>query len=85
MSEQRQAFVNALWRLYNRPNQPTPWAYGGNLPWDDPAFSERMLREHLDQTHGAASRVDISHLNHVGSFFHDLYAVLCISGRPEIG
>jgi SAM-dependent methyltransferase len=29
---------------------------GGNLPWDDPAFSQRMLREHLDESHGAASR-----------------------------
>lgn len=26
------------------------------IPWDDPAFSARMLREHLDQRHGAASR-----------------------------
>ncbi|MBK8987723.1 MAG: methyltransferase domain-containing protein [Chloroflexi bacterium] len=46
----------ALWRIYNRPDQPTPWAYGGNLPWNDPDFSARMLREHLDQSHGAASR-----------------------------
>jgi SAM-dependent methyltransferase len=29
---------------------------GGNLPWNDPAFSARMLREHLDESHGAASR-----------------------------
>jgi 2-polyprenyl-3-methyl-5-hydroxy-6-metoxy-1,4-benzoquinol methylase len=27
-----------------------------NLPWDDPAFSERMLREHLSQDHELASR-----------------------------
>ena len=33
-----------------------PWRHGGNLPWDDPAFSERMLKEHLDQSHGTASR-----------------------------
>jgi len=26
------------------------------FPWDDPAFSERMLKEHLNQSHGAASR-----------------------------
>jgi SAM-dependent methyltransferase len=57
MSEHREALVNALWRIYNRPNRPTPWAYGGNLPWDDPDFSERMLREHLDQSHNAATRV----------------------------
>lgn len=49
---------NALWRIYRRPHHPKPWQQGGNLPWNDPAFSERMLREHLDQAHGAASRVD---------------------------
>ena len=47
----------ALWRIYHRPDRPQPWQDGGNLPWDDPAFSERMLREHLDQSHGAASRI----------------------------
>jgi len=47
---------NALWRIYRRP-QPLPLPEGApNLPWDDPNFSERMLREHLDQSHGAASR-----------------------------
>ena len=46
----------ALRQLYDRPQPPVPWRDGGNLPWDDPAFSERMLREHLDQSHGAASR-----------------------------
>lgn len=49
---------NALWRIYRRPHHPKPWQQGGNLPWNDPAFSERMLREHLDQAHGAASRID---------------------------
>ena len=34
----------------------TPWAEGDNLPWDDPAFSERMLAEHLSQQHDRASR-----------------------------
>ena len=38
------------------PNRRCRGAHGGNLPWDDPAFSERMLKEHLDQSHGAASR-----------------------------
>lgn len=36
--------------------EPEPWAEGDNIPWNDPAFSERMLREHLSQAHGAASR-----------------------------
>ncbi len=50
-------FSAALWRLYRRPEPPELWVNGGNLPWNDPAFSERMLREHLDPSHGAASRV----------------------------
>ena len=31
-------------------------AWPGKLPWDDPAFSARMLVEHLSQEHDAASR-----------------------------
>ncbi len=50
------ALASALWRIYNRPDPPPLWAGGGNLPWNDPAFSARMLREHLDESHGAASR-----------------------------
>lgn len=46
----------ALRAIYHRPQPPVPWRDGGNLPWDDPAFSERMLAQHLDQSHGAASR-----------------------------
>lgn len=33
-----------------------PWCEGGKIPWNDPAFSERMLREHLSQEHDQASR-----------------------------
>tara|TARA_Y100000310_G_scaffold199796_1_gene199820 strand:+ start:7735 stop:8664 length:930 start_codon:yes stop_codon:yes gene_type:complete len=29
---------------------------GSKIPWDDPDFSRRMLREHLTQEHDAASR-----------------------------
>ena len=46
----------ALWRIYNRRQPARPWEDGENLPWNDPEFSQRMLREHLDQSHGAASR-----------------------------
>lgn len=35
---------------------PAAWAEGDNIPWDDPAFSERMLKEHLCQDSDAASR-----------------------------
>ena len=57
-----QKLAQALWKIYRRPDRPTAWDPtadpDSNLPWNDPDFSERMLREHLDQAHGAASRVD---------------------------
>jgi 2-polyprenyl-3-methyl-5-hydroxy-6-metoxy-1,4-benzoquinol methylase len=34
----------------------TPWCAGGKLPWADPEFSERMLKEHLSQAHDEGSR-----------------------------
>jgi SAM-dependent methyltransferase len=46
----------ALQQVYGRPQPAVPWRDGANLPWDDPAFSERMLAQHLDQSHAAASR-----------------------------
>ena len=42
--------------LVRRSVTPTPWEEGDNIPWNDPDFSERMLKEHLSQTHDAASR-----------------------------
>jgi SAM-dependent methyltransferase len=51
------SLIEALWKIYRRPERPEPWTHGGNLPWDEPDFSERMLLEHLDQSHGAASRL----------------------------
>ena len=41
--------------LANR-SDPIPWTSGHKIPWDDPSFSERMLREHLNQNHDLASR-----------------------------
>jgi SAM-dependent methyltransferase len=42
--------------VVDREPAPEPWAEGDNIPWHDPAFSARMLREHLSQEHDAASR-----------------------------
>ncbi len=42
--------------LVNRKARPTPWEEGDNIPWNEPAFSRRMLKEHLSQEHDAASR-----------------------------
>jgi SAM-dependent methyltransferase len=38
------------------PHPPIPWRDGRQIPWNDPAFSERMLRIHLDQSTHMASR-----------------------------
>ena len=35
---------------------PAAWTEGDNIPWNEPGFSERMLKEHLSQDHDAASR-----------------------------
>lgn len=35
---------------------PAPWSEGDNIPWNEPGFSARMLREHLSQAHDMASR-----------------------------
>jgi len=45
-----------LWKIYNRPDPAQPWSKISDLFWNDPAFSERIVREHVDNTHGAASR-----------------------------
>ena len=42
--------------IVNRTAMPEPWSEGDNIPWNDPGFSERMLKEHLTQDHDAASR-----------------------------
>jgi len=42
--------------LVNRSSPPLPWAEGDNIPWNEPGFSQRMLKEHFSQEHDAASR-----------------------------
>ncbi|MGB0387558.1 MAG: class I SAM-dependent methyltransferase [Ardenticatenaceae bacterium] len=42
--------------IIHRSPIPEPWAEGEKIPWHVPDFSERMLKEHLTQAHGAASR-----------------------------
>ena len=45
-----------LEELVARAPLPEPWVEGDNIPWDEPEFSARMLREHLSQEHDLASR-----------------------------
>ena len=42
--------------LISRKVPPVPWEEGEKIPWNEPAFSARMLHEHLSQGHNAASR-----------------------------
>lgn len=42
--------------LLGRKLPPEPWSEGDKIPWDDPDFSYRMLKEHLSQIHDKASR-----------------------------
>jgi SAM-dependent methyltransferase len=45
-----------LTEVIHRNPQPEPWAEGEKIPWNEPGFSARMLREHLSQEHDWASR-----------------------------
>jgi SAM-dependent methyltransferase len=42
--------------IIHRQSSPKPWAEGEKIPWNEPEFSKRMLKEHLSQEHDAASR-----------------------------
>lgn len=42
--------------VVKRKMNPRPWSEGEKIPWNDPDFSRRMLKEHLTQKHDAASR-----------------------------
>lgn len=48
--------MKKLLSIVNRLSPPAPWHEGDNIPWHEPGFSQRMLREHLSQAHDAASR-----------------------------
>lgn len=54
-----QLLAEALRKIYHRPDWSKPLNEARNLPWNDPEFSKRMLREHLDESHGAATRVAV--------------------------
>lgn len=42
--------------IVDRDAVPAPWSEGDNIPWNEPGFSARMLKEHLSQAHDMASR-----------------------------
>jgi SAM-dependent methyltransferase len=43
-------------QMIKRIENPEPWSEGEKIPWNDPEFSERMLKYHLTQEHDLASR-----------------------------
>jgi len=51
-----------------------PWVEGERVPWDDAAFSERVLKEHLTQENDAASRPIVKIKQHVSWIHRKLLA-----------
>jgi len=43
-------------KIIDRKSPVIPWTEGEKIPWNEPEFSQRMLKEHLSQEHDAASR-----------------------------
>ncbi len=66
-----------LLTIVHRDPTPKPWIEGDKIPWNEPGFSKRMLREHLSQAHDAASRRTATIERHV-AFIHDVL----LKGRP---
>lgn len=58
--------------LVDRKAIPEPWAEGDNIPWSEPGFSARMLKEHLSQAHDMAGRRFKVIDKHVGWIHHNL-------------
>jgi SAM-dependent methyltransferase len=63
--------------LARRSPSPLPWGEGSKIPWNEPAFSSRMLAEHLSQAHDHASR-RISIIERQAGWIHDR----ALNGRP---
>jgi SAM-dependent methyltransferase len=60
--------------IFGRDMGPAPWTEGEKIPWNDPDFSRRMLKEHLSQKHDAASRRTVTikkHVNWIHGFVLD--------------
>ncbi|HRF46919.1 MAG TPA: class I SAM-dependent methyltransferase [Anaerolineales bacterium] len=69
--------MSTLLSIIQRDRMPQPWAEGDKIPWNEPGFSRRMLREHLTQDHDAASRRTGTIERHV-DFIH----TTLLKGRP---
>jgi SAM-dependent methyltransferase len=61
-----------LYEVVRRSMNPGPWTEGEKIPWNHPEFSRRMLKEHLTQTHDAASRRTAAIKKHVNWIHHSV-------------
>jgi SAM-dependent methyltransferase len=64
--------------IVQRLAEPQPWSEGDNIPWNEPGFSERMLKEHFSQEHDGASRRSViidRHVQWIDSFL--------LQGKPS--
>jgi SAM-dependent methyltransferase len=66
--------LEKLLETVERSSTPAPWEEADNIPWNDPEFSRRMLREHLTQEHDAASRRSSKIDGHVAWIHGELLA-----------
>lgn len=64
--------------VVHRTMRPRPWAEGDKIPWNEPEFSRRMLKEHLTQAHDAASRRTPTIRKHVNWIHHSV-----LGNRPS--
>ena len=69
--------MSDLSSIIDRDRVAQPWAEGDKIPWNEPGFSRRMLREHLSQDHDAASRRTETIERHV-----DVIHSTLLKGRP---
>ena len=67
-----------LMGIIQRNPNPEPWAEGEKIPWNEPGFSRRMLREHLSQEHDWASRRGTTIQKHMDWIHQKI-----LSGRPS--
>ncbi|GAB4495070.1 MAG: class I SAM-dependent methyltransferase [Anaerolineales bacterium] len=73
-----------LQTIIERSQTLTPWAEGEKIPWNDPDFSRRILKEHLSQAHDAASRRKTKIKKHV-KWIHEFVLAQTTSTILDLG
>ncbi len=73
-----------LQTIIERTETLAPWAEGEKIPWNDPDFSRRMLKEHLSQKHDAASRRKTKIKKHV-QWIHEFVLAKTTSAILDLG